>query len=911
MASGAKRLKFRGALSSPVNLWRDDAHFRPERVKDLYENNEGGSGGWYPLGANLTWHNGIHLHGSRSDEVYAIADGTIVAARLGEENADGDKYPFGSPRFVLVKHELSLLDDPKQRDDWDIDAWKPRDVEFYSLYMHLDATFTKKEGVPWLQTYLPYLRKGVPATGPLRSIFMPEGPTAKHTSFWSREPQEVDGKVKRLGHDLRAGSIPVGTVVELLQDKRPANPARGYDGPMYQQVRVLDPELHASDPVWIRVDGSRLQEVGLAQAVQRLQTGDVAALSHRVRSGECIGHLGHLAPEGGGTRASPFATYGVHVEVFSKDVLIADADKKAWTILENDTDDDVICDERSLLAKVKDVAPALHESLYAFSARLGGRRRPAERRASYSDLDPKDRAALRRVITKNSSFWSIDWGAMMKKDENKPWRGNFGFDDQELKEFVDAAQRYMWWGKLDAGVLPAKSPAIVYHYHPVALLEYLGARVPRPPVFYINRNAEELVVSKPDPHLEPSEKVLAYDHHVPKDSVLGKRSIFPFALGPHVKEDGTHYYIGLEDYGPPNLRQFLLKGAQERDPGDRRVYERIAGIPSLPEDERRIWAAIWHSEGGLYGAQTYDNGFLSVGPVQQTAGILFSSGTYVAEGGEYPAALQAVREMDETGKRLVQRYFADYGFDPIPNPKKFTEAVRDVTFETMPPKGNLAIRGTKVVGADHEKARWFIWSWCYRKAMDDLEFRERFLRYGLSRLAMVRALAYDFGGETVRMHQLIRSELGQALVLDLHINLPGKGRDAVRDATKVNGVLRKRDGKVDWQKLRDEGVELEHQMIKRILAFRDAANPAAMPGRAAFIVLCMKGLEFTSQTWRKGMTKAQLEAWNAAADAWKKRIEPQVKMLGYASVDALVDGAGGLATATENAYGFLGHERPD
>jgi hypothetical protein len=73
-----------------------------------YLESEAGPGGWYPLGANQTWHNGIHLTRPRNRVVRAVAPGRIVAARFAR-NDELDGYSFGSPGFVLVKHRADAF----------------------------------------------------------------------------------------------------------------------------------------------------------------------------------------------------------------------------------------------------------------------------------------------------------------------------------------------------------------------------------------------------------------------------------------------------------------------------------------------------------------------------------------------------------------------------------------------------------------------------------------------------------------------------------------------------------------------------------------------------------------------------------------------------------------------------------
>ncbi|MBN1577236.1 MAG: OmpA family protein [Chitinispirillaceae bacterium] len=110
-------------------------------------------GGYYPLGANTTWHGGVHLRVSRGSAVCACADGEIVAAKLGEtkETACGH---YGSMNFILLRHTVSgsslnrqfgADSNEKKFDDADR-------KELYSLYMHLNAeSLDEASGkYPWL-----------------------------------------------------------------------------------------------------------------------------------------------------------------------------------------------------------------------------------------------------------------------------------------------------------------------------------------------------------------------------------------------------------------------------------------------------------------------------------------------------------------------------------------------------------------------------------------------------------------------------------------------------------------------------------------------------------------------------------------------------------------------------------------
>ena len=88
-------------------------------IAELYHHTERGHGGFFPLGDSGIFHCGAHLAAGMSAEVYAIADGDVVAARLG----DGPGvHPWGDTGFVLLRHQLKV---------------GGADKSVYSLFLHL------------------------------------------------------------------------------------------------------------------------------------------------------------------------------------------------------------------------------------------------------------------------------------------------------------------------------------------------------------------------------------------------------------------------------------------------------------------------------------------------------------------------------------------------------------------------------------------------------------------------------------------------------------------------------------------------------------------------------------------------------------------------------------------------------
>lgn len=80
--------------------------FTPEAAIGAHKDVERDVGGYYPLGANNTWHGGVHLNLRPPGQMLiAPFDATIVAVRLDAE-ADSASGMYGSTNFMLLRHEL-------------------------------------------------------------------------------------------------------------------------------------------------------------------------------------------------------------------------------------------------------------------------------------------------------------------------------------------------------------------------------------------------------------------------------------------------------------------------------------------------------------------------------------------------------------------------------------------------------------------------------------------------------------------------------------------------------------------------------------------------------------------------------------------------------------------------------------
>lgn len=149
------------------------------QLEQFYDNVESSeTGGWYPVGANQSWHSGIHLHVDRDKPVLSMAKGTIVAVR------NAKRVDLGDPGFVVVRHEMKVdVTTVVEGEE------EPEPVYWWSVYMHLGRMETLEQlgAVPWVNTLLGGVFEPPAADmfdlGTLDTGFPPE----------KRPPRTVDG----------------------------------------------------------------------------------------------------------------------------------------------------------------------------------------------------------------------------------------------------------------------------------------------------------------------------------------------------------------------------------------------------------------------------------------------------------------------------------------------------------------------------------------------------------------------------------------------------------------------------------------------------------------------------------------------------------------------------------------------
>ncbi len=768
----AKALDFRGRLSFPIAP-EESAGFNPQKLPLLFGLNESGFGGWYPIGAAQTWHNGIHLAVSAGTPVRSMARGTIVAARIVKPSSKG-KFEFGTPSFVLIKHAMTILENPAESD---FNNWETRDVEFYSLYMHIDISAEHSATIPWLRSFVPFLEENTCSGDTLARINVAEDGPDKKTKIGLNCRTAPVKHGNRLVPGTLIRVIPQGTIVEVSNKEEDE----------WKSVNV--PSMRLTD-VWVYSGGNRLAEVkDFEDQLNAFQEGGCAKFNYPVESGEIVGHAGLIRP----AQLSRFEfsdIEGLHLEVFSAKNVIGQPDMKQWTLVEDDTGDDVLCEFEPLTKKIN--RPSVLSKLGWDTTDFVTL---DEIHSYFKTLADADKTWLRGLITHNTSYWSIDWSEMAKS--NEAWAKEFDFTDADAQ----VADRYMWWEECEKkGVdLPPRDggKALVYHYHPLSLMKYLHEHLPPVPLFYVKRGDQEFVVARPDDiEIATHEKVWVYEADAP-DWLLGRGYSYGANQGIGYSSDKTLYAMLIKPAGLP-------------------------GIPALDASSRHIWASLWHSEGSLEAINTYDSAFLSFGPIQQTAGP-------GADEGELEGAFYHVKTANAA---LYQKLLGAFKLD-----------VASVTGGGGIDTGYFTLDG-KVLKSQADKAvlRDFIWAYRCVKAMQNETFRRLFLEHGFKRISVLKGLTAKVGGKEVKLGDIYKMELSLALLLDAHINLTSlvASSDGIwaKAAKSALGL-----GANDPVNMGTITRDQEYAMIAKIIQLRNQSGMTDKVMRAAYIVLCAKDLD--------------------------------------------------------------------
>jgi hypothetical protein len=397
------------SLSLPVDLGGGlDPKSAP--TDPFFANIESGPGGWFPVGASRLWHGGVHLNFKGTTDVRAIADGELVGLRAGEAE---DAKEFGSRNFVVLRHQFGP---------------KGQEKDYYSLSMHLDSgKIAKDSRIRWRKLLYFRTKDHVEALLPC-PIFVVYKDKENKDRLGARPGFAPGECVEISGGEVNASTIddraPADSKLVKLADQ--VDNATAY---VYTQLenKVISKRYDKDDALAGKIDGST---VGLSRPI-------------RITAGEVIGSTGVQPTSKLLKGQGPF----LHLETFAAEKIVTG---DGWQDLTVDT------------AKVADRA-AITQTLIDKKLLV----EPTDKVLTDADMraaetDPSGEA-LRSVILKMQSTWSLDWKTALTGPDSLKF-------NKDMDKVGDKFNEYRWWDDVKKGGGKLPDSDTVLHFHPIALI---------------------------------------------------------------------------------------------------------------------------------------------------------------------------------------------------------------------------------------------------------------------------------------------------------------------------------------------------------------------------------------------------------------------------------------------------------
>jgi hypothetical protein len=428
-----------------------------EMASAYYANNEGGTGGFFPIGATRTWHGGIHLYPEAKkdgDIVYAPFDGRIVCARLAPDDEESKKkWTIGSPNFILLQHRMHL---------------NGEEVKFYSLLMHLaqdswadwraplaaDPRFV----FPWLRDIL------LAPTKEYAALFKPQVWKKLHLQVVNKcKLTDGEGKDKKTVKELEPSDI------LQMDPSKPEELQAWYGRKLGGKASTLGGDSGTLEAKQSDLKVLDLYPIRFTEIRDKLAKGEVVNLWNEeilVSAGEPIGRVGTLG------RADPKPT--LHFEIFSEEFIKCWVDDKSKVVKDDKTN--LFFDRQAFLDRffklIDDAYPenaGAQEHMVGTGAKKGDGVITREEVIEFFNHSA-EREQFRELVTRHPSEWS-DEAQWDKLDKNA--KDVYGFlSGEQLNVFKDQIAPYVWWNKdLDGAGLPKNK--CVYHYHPIRFLMWI------------------------------------------------------------------------------------------------------------------------------------------------------------------------------------------------------------------------------------------------------------------------------------------------------------------------------------------------------------------------------------------------------------------------------------------------------
>lgn len=224
----------------------------PEFAKTYSKLEKEGKGGFYPVGANLCWHGGVHLPAAENDPIYAAMPGTIVAARLSDKPETGEG-PHGNRNFILIEHKI-------------------RQKTVYSLYMHL-AVHSVEESDEWVK----------------KSSWMKAANQKRYRLGEGRNLRKTKGSTSKADVIV---TVPADQLILKIADT---------DSPDWKKVQTS-----SGGTGFMNINSDKITEENFVLA-DELKTGKVVKLSVPVQSGDFLWGAGKLGPDESGIHFEIFS----------------------------------------------------------------------------------------------------------------------------------------------------------------------------------------------------------------------------------------------------------------------------------------------------------------------------------------------------------------------------------------------------------------------------------------------------------------------------------------------------------------------------------------------------------------------------------------------------------------------------
>lgn len=425
----------------PVKLYTDMRQLFSNLVEleanKFYLNTErSDTGGYYPVGLNQTWHNGVHLHGLRTRvPVTAMVDGKIVAARFTKKSTLGDSS------FVLLEHRVPL---PKKQE-----------LVFFTLYMHLDGNEPldqKTAKIKWIKD--------------LYRVDTGKDPDDLKKKDEKKDKKDEDKPKKKRRRKRRKRR-------RRRKEPTPDTPTKTVNKAEKKSLDKLEREYLEDGLEDVDID-SPIPEIGNGMAA--LKADKVALLSKDdkttipVRAGDIIGYMGTFRDE-------PL----VHVEVFSKEQML-DMDKygEHWRVVDEEVGASRFIETEDIWKMFDDGSFEKRTKADDFDPRKV--LRPDEVISFYQGGEPTLKAKMRKSITRHMSEWSRSLSWVTAIGAIQSWANWEQFDWDKTGIFTSEIKKvlpFMWLNEEVAKHIKIDKKGVLYFYHPVYFVVWLTAYSPQ------------------------------------------------------------------------------------------------------------------------------------------------------------------------------------------------------------------------------------------------------------------------------------------------------------------------------------------------------------------------------------------------------------------------------------------------